>query len=838
MRDLKIIFFFLILLLPGAMMASPLYFVPSDRTLPDGKVLHLYISGDEFFNYLHDENGFPVAEGAEGWYYYVHQDGDSFVTTTLRVDITDPFLYPEISKVQTPSWVAQKRSERNAEMAKSYVTADDLHSAKSQGVFNNLVIYLKFLGESDFVVSRSVYDTRFNSLTESSLRNYYREVSYNTLDIVSYHYPGGATAELVYTDTYARKYFQPYSSSTNPDGYKTDDERKAREHGLLARAVQWASTGYDLPQGVDFDINDDGLFDNVAFIVKGTTDGWSDLLWPHRWVLSSSVVKIGSLRVYGYTFQFENVTVSTLSHEMFHSLGAPDLYHYDNNTVPVGPWDIMASGKGHPGAWMKYRYGGWITSIPEIKKSGTYSLKPLSREKSAYIIHTPYSTDEIFVVEYRKKEGYYEGVLPASGMIIERIDKKYEGNADGPPDEIYLFRKNGLPGYDGIVTSATFPSLSDYFSDLSSPAAFLQDGTVTGIDISGITDMGDSIVFSVYLDQPIDLQLTPVDDIEMNVSWKSGGEGEFMAAVSRDPGTIRPVEGKAYAEGDTIGDEGRICYRGSSKSFTDEDIASDEMYYYTVWAVTDRVNNLYSTTISGEKRSGIYTISTFPSAETFATIAGGLPRGWRSATGESGWIPGLSNTGPALELIPSVSGDNLMYTPGYWFVKDKKYSILFTYRNSNPEVPESLFLTGGSGRYDGDIYELTLYSDRNFRYQGDILHRVVLKATYSGAYYFAFRAGGTGQGVVLDNLEVQEVPAATRELSGSENFYPNPTNGIITIPATEETKVTVYRMDGIKLFETELEGMGRIDLSWLNRGVYIITFDSASGSSTHKLVIN
>ncbi len=69
MRRLALLFLFF---LTGVILfSSPLHFEPSLRMVPDGRQIQLYISGDEFFNYLHDENGFPVREGADGYYYYL-----------------------------------------------------------------------------------------------------------------------------------------------------------------------------------------------------------------------------------------------------------------------------------------------------------------------------------------------------------------------------------------------------------------------------------------------------------------------------------------------------------------------------------------------------------------------------------------------------------------------------------------------------------------------------------------------------------------------------------------------------------------------------------------------
>lgn len=838
----RTILIYTFLFLAGSLFSAPLSFVPVKKSLPDGRVIELYISGDEFFNYLHDAKGLPLRKGADGYYYYLAQEGDEFKLTGIRAGEIDHSKNPGVTTVTIPSWVEERRDRHNKEMAATTVSLKELHPAKSTKTFNNLVIYIRFSGESDFTIMRSVYDQRFNSLTESSLRYYYKEASYGKMDIVSHHFPGGATENIWFTDVNKRSYYQPHDATDNPSGYKDSNERASREHGLLERAVLWATQNYTLPENVNFDINQDGKVDNISFVVKGSPDGWSELLWPHRWTLYTRTVMIGALTVNSYTLQLENVTVGTLSHEMFHSLlGAPDLYHYDNKSVPVGPWDLMASGRGHPGAWMKYKYGGWLDKIPEIRKSGTYSLKPLGGEEgNAYIIRTPYSPDQFFVVEYRKKEGMYEGTLPASGMIIQRIDQRYRGNASGPPDEVYVFRKNGTPSYDGTISSAVLPGAdaTTSFSDGTNPYAFLQDGTLTGIDISDIRNLGDSIIFTVNIDRPVDLSLVPVSDYGMSVSWKSVSSGEFIAAVSEDADPLQPLDGKYYKTGDTIGPAGRIVYRGSFTSFTDESIAGDEIYYYSVWAVTDRQNHIYSLPVSGEKRSGIYTLSQFPYRQGFDDAVSSLPRGWRSSLEEEGWRPGLLQNDPAVILKPTSTDENILFTPGFTLIKGEKYAIRFNYRNLEPSTKESLFLKGGNSRYDGAIEQLSLFSSRNFSYTEEIFYRAIVQAAFSGTHYFGFKAGPTGLGVVIDNFIFEKVPDETKVLSDPGTFYPNPGRGVITVPATGKTNISVFSTGGTKLYETEIEGMREVDLSHLGTGVFIIKFTTTAGGSSHRLVIN
>lgn len=198
--------------------------------------------------------------------------------------------------------------------------------------------------------------------------------------------------------------------------------------------------------------------DNVCFIVRGSPDGWSDLLWPHfYWLPGSNTKTINGKKVGDYNMQLETSLatkgVGVLCHEMFHTLGAPDLYHYSYDGLhPAWKWDLMEweqQAPQHMGAYMKQRYGRWIASIPEITSSGTYTLNPLpSSTNNAYKIASPNSSTEYFVVEYRRKTGTFESSLPGEGLLVYRINtsRDGQGNAQGPPDEVYIYRPGGTRG--------------------------------------------------------------------------------------------------------------------------------------------------------------------------------------------------------------------------------------------------------------------------------------------------------------------------------------------------------------------------------------------------------
>ena len=64
--------------------AAPLKNIPVRLTQPDGQVIECFASGDEFYNYLHDANGFTIVKGEGGYYCYA--------TTTAKAKWWPPLI--------------------------------------------------------------------------------------------------------------------------------------------------------------------------------------------------------------------------------------------------------------------------------------------------------------------------------------------------------------------------------------------------------------------------------------------------------------------------------------------------------------------------------------------------------------------------------------------------------------------------------------------------------------------------------------------------------------------------------------------------------------------------
>ncbi len=562
----------IMLIIVSSLSGAYLRFEPVELNQPDGSKLNLFATGDEFYNWLHDKDGFTIKQNDKGWYVYLDKKSENeLICTNLIVGRDNPKtlnLSPWTNISPNKMGEIRKQVQREMRLSES-------GRAPTSGTLNNLVVFIRFSDQPEFNQSLTTYSSLFNGISGNTMQSYFKEVSYDQLNVNTSFYPTPTSMVVSWQDTeHSRSYYMPYNASTNPGGY-LDSERTAREHNLLVNAVNGIST--QVPAGLNLDGDNDGKVDNVCFIIQGATTAWATLLWPHRWTLYSQNVSINGKRVYDYNFQLSNSIASSgngvLCHEMFHSLGAPDLYHYTSNGIsPVGAWDLMESNSNPPEhmcAFMKYKYGHWISEIPVLANAGSYSINSLiSADNNCYRINSPNSSSEYFVVEFRKKTGQFENSLPGTGMLIYRIKTDCgNGNADGPPDEVYLYRLNGTPSVNGTISSAAFSIETGRtsFNDNTNPSCFLSTGDNGNISLSAIGSSGGaSISFSLNYIPPQNLNAI-ASHAKVSLSWQV-------------PGYFIPNSYKLYRNG-------ILLTTLTGLEYNDTDVTNGTSYNYYVKAV-------------------------------------------------------------------------------------------------------------------------------------------------------------------------------------------------------------------------------------------------------------
>ncbi len=494
---------------------------------PNGDTLHCFVTGDEFYRRLHDAQGYTILRHpSTGYYVYAALQNEELVATSHEVGIANHAtvgLQPNLSASKAAIQALIKQWDVPAHYAvqpKSLSPKAGSATDNNHGTLNNIVIFIRFSDEDSLVQNYATVNNMFNDTAAGciSMRDYFRKTTYQQLDISTTFYPtpNGNTL-LSYQDNHPRNYYEPYDATTNTGGYQNDTERRNREFTLIQNAVNYINTNYPIPSSLDIDMNDDGLVDNICFVVSGTYTGWNDMLWPHKWSLYDRYVYINNKRVYTFNLQLENsgshyFSVSTFCHEMNHTLGAPDLYRYYNHTdvSPAGSWDLMNNNTNPPqnmSSYMKYRYGNWLDTIPEIVNPGRYTLYSLADGRGNFCYRIP-SQDpyQFFVLEYRNTNDFYDIAIPNSGLLVWRIDTRFDGNSQYDDslvlDGVYLYRPGGTDGVtNGNVNQAFMAAgtARTAFNATSNPAPWLNGNVIDStISLSNFTTAGDSTFSFTY----------------------------------------------------------------------------------------------------------------------------------------------------------------------------------------------------------------------------------------------------------------------------------------------------------------------------------------------------
>ena len=493
-----------LLLLAQTSHAALLRNIPQTVTLPDLTVVQCFSSGDEYFNWLHDESGYTLVAGDDGFLYYAIQKDDLLEPSNYRFHSVDPGSVG----IRPGNLISDKAYRQRRTEYFNYGNQGIVPKAPHTGTMNNLVVFIRFSDDIEYSELTSFFDDMFNSeaVNANSMRKYYDEDTYYQLSISSTFYPVSWGSTVVsYQDSHPRNYYLPYDATSNPSGYQ-GIEKWEREHALLKAAA--ASIASAVPPGLNIDVDNDGNIDGICFVMKGAAGLWSSILWPHVASMGAPFTYINGKKANVYTIQIQGMLYTSgagvLCHEMFHVLGAPDLYHNPGggyaNLSPVNKWDVMDNTTNppqHMSAYMKLKYGLWIPNYTVLNTTGFYTLNPLNSTSSAnvcYVINSPYSNKEYFIAEYRKRTGTFESSLPGSGLVVYRINSNFTGNIgyDGTTvfDEIYAYRPGGSTTANGVPDNANFSQLvgRNALNCTTDPTPYLSHGEFGGLDIREITE--------------------------------------------------------------------------------------------------------------------------------------------------------------------------------------------------------------------------------------------------------------------------------------------------------------------------------------------------------------
>ncbi len=482
----------------------------------DGNVAEVYASGDQYYNYLHDENGFILERASDGNLYYAISDNGRPVASSVRYG-SSQYLVNSIDKIGYDDVDFQAHPD----LLNSYyttATSEPLLSSATETARTvyNITIFIQFPEEQATVVndaltaSKTLYGN--DDAETKSIRSFYKDMSGGQVVINNcWAYNDVTTQDVfVYTASNSMSYYQVLESGSTAD-------RIAKERELLSGAMDAYDDQYKGSYvDADFDINDDGYFDSVCFVLLAkTSSSWGSLLWPHKWSATSSgigmyneitiggeTLKCGDYSLsFGYTVSGK-YDLAVACHEMGHVFSAPDYYSYKSTASSysfAGLLDLMGNttdstvSPSYMTAYTRKRYLKALKgSIADVNTAQSVTLTSATDATmtDTVAIKIPTTLDGVYLMaEYRRdtSSSPYDKSIGGRGVIIYRVNENASGNVDATSSsnyrniELYVYRSGDS------ISNAFLDTVGDNFSNFRLNAINVWDITIKLTAISATT---------------------------------------------------------------------------------------------------------------------------------------------------------------------------------------------------------------------------------------------------------------------------------------------------------------------------------------------------------------
>lgn len=136
--------------------------VPVTLKQPDGTVIECLASGDEFHNWLHDEDGYTIVQDPDtGYYVYALEGDEDVVPSPYRVGEEDPRALNLKKNVNiAPGRLQDKVLVQRQLLGQAAPAYDVMIVGTPQlGTINNIVIFIRFASDPNFWQDISTYET-------------------------------------------------------------------------------------------------------------------------------------------------------------------------------------------------------------------------------------------------------------------------------------------------------------------------------------------------------------------------------------------------------------------------------------------------------------------------------------------------------------------------------------------------------------------------------------------------------------------------------------------------------------------------------------------------------
>ena len=453
-------------------------------TQPDGSKISITLKGNENIHWAVTPDGYTAVFDKKGFYVYAIHDKDGNLVPSGIV-VHDPGSRTNeetafISKIQKGLYFSKQQTTVSSSRQKSTVTAKKAESSifPSKGT-NNLVCILVSFQDVACVKTASDISALFNTPgysydgAQGSVRDYYKAVSYNKLDLN--------------TDVYG-----PYTVSHNR-AYYGSSTGAGTTNDMVVEAIHLADGEIDYTK---YDNDGDGKVEGVFIIFAGLGEeagGPEEAVWSRSGGITDTCRHDGcSFYQYACTGELRDLSnninrIGMICHELGHMLGAGDFYDGGGaiKYQGTGYWDLMGDGEWNnggitpapPNAYNRTKTFKWATATLLNKAQKGVVLNNSAENPAFYYFETP-MLDEYFLLENKSKIGF-DSYIPGEGLLIYH-KARYLDTTGRPVNEMHpqnfypVCASAGMNPTDdptsyGTINDSLCPYTGNYGSDEFSP---------------------------------------------------------------------------------------------------------------------------------------------------------------------------------------------------------------------------------------------------------------------------------------------------------------------------------------------------------------------------------
>jgi immune inhibitor A len=476
----------------------------------------------------------------------------------------------------------------------------DIAAGSVKADFNAIAILVDF-SDNIASVQASFFDTLLYQDQTGTLRDYWSEVTYGNLTVMTLDLPGTLGWKRA-PETYA--YY--VDGQMGFGSYPQNAQRLAED------AVQLADPFVNF---ANYDNDSDGYVDALFIIHSGRGHeftGNPNHIWSHKWNMKNPQ-SVDGVIAHVYSMEPEywstpgDMTCGVYAHEMGHSVfGLPDLYDYGYDSEGLGDWSLMAGGswngpKGaspaHPDAWCRIQTGAAAPIILSANLLGA-SIPAVNSTPTIYRLWTDGTAgSEFMLVENRRMTGY-DSYLPSEGLLIYHVDETQSGNNNQwYPDHTdyghYLVALEQADGQWWLERSLNSGDLKDpypgstdnrAYDDASRPDSRDYNFNTTRVAVRNISGAGPTMTADLYV------TLSPPDavgDLEAALAGGAKSASGDVVLTWTEPFAEAGVDHYVVYRSTVIFSTGDSLMATAETQYTDPAAVGDTgaNYYYTVKVV-------------------------------------------------------------------------------------------------------------------------------------------------------------------------------------------------------------------------------------------------------------